>query len=113
MYQRVGAAGREEAAAMSCFWHALHAGTSIGRDHGLHRRGLCRLLSLPPRGKCGNESKMIPSNLTEFELSCPIPISDYPSVLMAHGGGGRLTHQLIERMFVPTFKNTLLEARHD
>lgn len=56
---------------------------------------------------------MIPSNLSEFELSCPIPISDYPSVLMAHGGGGRLTHQLIERMFVPTFKNTLLEARHD
>ncbi|MEP7287543.1 MAG: hydrogenase expression/formation protein HypE, partial [Chloroflexota bacterium] len=24
-----------------------------------------------------------------------------------------LTHQLIERMFVPTFKNALLEARHD
>lgn len=51
--------------------------------------------------------------LTEFELSCPLPISDYPAVLMAHGGGGNLTHQLIERMFVPTFKNSLLEARHD
>lgn len=56
---------------------------------------------------------MSPLPLTEFELSCPLPISDYPAVLLAHGGGGRLTHQLIERMFVPTFKNTLLEARHD
>jgi len=56
---------------------------------------------------------MNPSLLSEFELTCPLPISDYPAVLMAHGGGGRLTHQLIERMFVPTFKNSLLEARHD
>lgn len=53
------------------------------------------------------------TELTIFELTCPLPIADYPTVTMAHGGGGRLTHQLIERMFVPTFKNTLLEARHD
>ena len=56
---------------------------------------------------------MSPNELSEFELTCPLPISDYPAVLMAHGGGGRLTHQLIERMFLPTFKNSLLEARHD
>ncbi len=56
---------------------------------------------------------MNPAELSEFELTCPLPISDYPAILMAHGGGGRLTHQLIERMFVPTFKNSLLEARHD
>jgi hydrogenase expression/formation protein HypE len=56
---------------------------------------------------------MMSSKLAELELSCPVPISDYPAVLMAHGGGGNLTHQLIERMFVPTFKNSLLETRHD
>lgn len=56
---------------------------------------------------------MTTPQLSELELTCPVPISDYPAVLMAHGGGGRLTHQLIERMFVPTFKNSLLEARHD
>lgn len=49
----------------------------------------------------------------DLGLSCPIPISDYPKVLMAHGGGGRLMHQLIEKMFVPAFNNTLLESRHD
>ncbi len=47
------------------------------------------------------------------ELSCPIPIEHYPNVLLAHGGGGKLMHQLIEKMFVPMFKNSLLATRHD
>jgi hydrogenase expression/formation protein HypE len=49
----------------------------------------------------------------DFTLSCPIPIQQYPQVLLAHGGGGRLMHQLIERMFAPAFSNPLLGARHD
>jgi hydrogenase expression/formation protein HypE len=44
---------------------------------------------------------------------CPIPIERYPHVLMAHGGGGKLTHQLIEQMFMPAFNNALLGERHD
>ena len=44
---------------------------------------------------------------------CPVPISEYPTVQMAHGGGGRLTQQLIERMFVPSFANPELERMHD
>ncbi|HET9495695.1 MAG TPA: hydrogenase expression/formation protein HypE [Chloroflexia bacterium] len=49
----------------------------------------------------------------DFVLSCPIPVSEYPQVLMAHGGGGKLMHNLIERMIVPSFSNALLESRHD
>lgn len=41
----------------------------------------------------------------DFTLSCPIPIAQYPNVLLAHGGGGKLMHQLIETMFLPTFSN--------
>ncbi len=48
-----------------------------------------------------------------FTLSCPIPIQEYPAVLLAHGGGGRLTQMLIERMFLPTFHNPALETLHD
>lgn len=48
-----------------------------------------------------------------FGLSCPIPISEYPNILLAHGGGGKLTHQLIEKLFLPSFKNEQLESRHD
>jgi hydrogenase expression/formation protein HypE len=49
----------------------------------------------------------------DFILSCPFPISDYPQILMAHGGGGRLMHQLIEKIFVSAFSNPNLNARHD
>ena len=45
--------------------------------------------------------------------ACPIPIQRYPYVQLAHGGGGQLTHQLIEHMFVPAFNNPALGARHD
>jgi hydrogenase expression/formation protein HypE len=45
--------------------------------------------------------------------TCPIPISDYPHITLAHGGGGRLTHMLIEQMFVPAFANVALETLHD
>lgn len=44
---------------------------------------------------------------------CPIPIDEYPRVLLAHGGGGRLTHNLIERMLLPSFDNPFLAPLHD
>jgi hydrogenase expression/formation protein HypE len=50
---------------------------------------------------------------TEFCLSCPIPIQNYPQILMAHGGGGRLTQQLIEQLFAPAFRNPFLDQQHD
>jgi hydrogenase expression/formation protein HypE len=42
--------------------------------------------------------------MTNFNLSCPIPLEQYPQILLAHGGGGKLMHQLIDRMFVPAFQ---------
>jgi hydrogenase expression/formation protein HypE len=45
-------------------------------------------------------------------LTCPLPIREYPHVLLAHGGGGKLMHQLIDE-FVSAFKNSQLEIRHD
>ena len=48
-----------------------------------------------------------------FSPICPIPVNEYPQILLAHGGGGKLMHRLIEDMFVPAFENSLLGARHD
>ncbi|MHC5024250.1 MAG: hydrogenase expression/formation protein HypE [Planctomycetota bacterium] len=45
--------------------------------------------------------------------ACPIPISEFRTVTLAHGGGGRMTQQLIERMFLRAFGNPALEALHD
>lgn len=51
--------------------------------------------------------------MKDFKLQCPIPISEYPRVLLAHGGGGRLMHNLIEKMFGAAFSNDILMQGHD
>jgi hydrogenase expression/formation protein HypE len=54
-----------------------------------------------------------PASDQYFGLSCPIPISEYPTVTLAHGGGGKLSHQLVEKIFVPQFYNEHLNRLHD
>jgi hydrogenase expression/formation protein HypE len=49
----------------------------------------------------------------ELNPACPIPIQQYPHVLMAHGGGGKLMHQLLENVFGKAFSNPILDTRHD
>ena len=48
-----------------------------------------------------------------MDLTCPIPLSDYPTVTLAHGGGGLLMRRLITQMFVTAFDNELLNQQHD
>ena len=50
---------------------------------------------------------------TSFNLNCPVPRVADDRIVLAHGGGGRLTHQLIEKIFMPAFSNEALEQRHD
>jgi hydrogenase expression/formation protein HypE len=52
-------------------------------------------------------------NSPEFNASCPLPIQQYPHVLLAHGGGGKLMHQLLENVFGKAFSNPILDSRHD
>jgi hydrogenase expression/formation protein HypE len=53
------------------------------------------------------------SDKISFDSSCPISISEYSNIMMAHGGGGRLMNQLIEKIFLSAFSNNSLENRHD
>ena len=39
--------------------------------------------------------------------NCPFPISDYPQVVLAHGGGGKLTQDLVEKIFLDSFGNPI------
>jgi len=57
---------------------------------------------------------MIPSG-EEMIFSGTCPLSKEPDefIRLAHGGGGRLTQQLIERVFLPAFNNSTLNNRHD
>ena len=47
------------------------------------------------------------------QWSCPAPVDNGETVQLAHGGGGRLTQQLIESLFVPALRNAALEVLHD
>ena len=47
------------------------------------------------------------------EWVCPLPLRDYPNVIMGHGGGGKLSAELIEHLFMPAFQNNLLETLGD
>src|SRR5262249_1648391 len=46
-------------------------------------------------------------------LSCPLPRPATDRIVLAHGGGGRLSNQLVESVFVPAFRNPALQLRHD
>jgi hydrogenase expression/formation protein HypE len=48
-----------------------------------------------------------------FNATCPLPNQQYPHVLMAHGGGGKLMHRLLEDVFGRAFSNPILDTRHD
>jgi hydrogenase expression/formation protein HypE len=53
------------------------------------------------------------SDPTDFSLACPTPIGQYEQIVMAHGGGGRLMQQLLEKLVQPAFGNPYLDQRHD
>jgi hydrogenase expression/formation protein HypE len=45
--------------------------------------------------------------------TCPLPLRDYPTVVLGHGGGGKLSAELIEHLFLPAFANATLEGLGD
>jgi hydrogenase expression/formation protein HypE len=48
-----------------------------------------------------------------MRFQCPIPIQEYDTVTLAHGGGGKLTQRLIRDLFAPTLENPYLSELHD
>jgi hydrogenase expression/formation protein HypE len=45
--------------------------------------------------------------------TCPLPLRDYPNVVIGHGGGGKLSAELVEHLFVPAFSNPALRNLGD
>jgi hydrogenase expression/formation protein HypE len=45
--------------------------------------------------------------------SCPLPRSQFDRIQLGHGSGGRMTADLIQRVFLPGFNNELLAALED
>ena len=45
--------------------------------------------------------------------TCPMPLRDYPQIVMGHGGGGKLSADLVEHLFLPAFQNDALASLAD
>jgi hydrogenase expression/formation protein HypE len=41
---------------------------------------------------------------------CPVPIRNRGQIIMGHGSGGKLSHDLIKDLFLPPFDNAALRA---
>ncbi len=46
-------------------------------------------------------------------LACPLPLLDHDTVQLAHGAGGRLSAQLIEKLILPRFTSRELDRLED
>lgn len=44
---------------------------------------------------------------------CPLPIFNHPQIVLGHGSGGKLSAELIEKVFVSRFHNSTLEKMDD
>jgi len=48
-----------------------------------------------------------------MKISCPVPINKFDIVTLAHGGGGRLSDNLIHDLFIRELGNIWLNKAHD
>jgi hydrogenase expression/formation protein HypE len=44
---------------------------------------------------------------------CPLPIFDHPQIVLGHGSGGKLSAELIEKVFIRRFTNPVIESMND
>ena len=51
--------------------------------------------------------------MSAFALECPVPLPAGDAVLLGHGSGGRLTADLIQKVFVPALRSPELERLGD
>jgi hydrogenase expression/formation protein HypE len=51
--------------------------------------------------------------LTDLLAACPVPAGHYDRIVLGHGSGGRLTADLVNRIFLPAFGNDVLSALED
>jgi hydrogenase expression/formation protein HypE len=59
-------------------------------------------------------AEQTPADPPSFEgWTCPLPLRDSPTVVMGHGGGGAMSGELIEHVFLPSFADASLDLLGD
>jgi hydrogenase expression/formation protein HypE len=50
----------------------------------------------------------------DFESwTCPVPLRDTPTIVMGHGGGGEMSAELVQHLFLPAYGAASLDAAAD
>ena len=47
------------------------------------------------------------------QLACPVPLPAQDKILLGHGSGGRLSAELLQKVFLPAFQNPALNSLND
>ena len=48
-----------------------------------------------------------------FGAVCPVPVRDQQRIVLGHGSGGKLSAELLQKIFLPAFKNEFLSRLDD
>jgi hydrogenase expression/formation protein HypE len=51
--------------------------------------------------------------ISNENAACPMPLNHNDQIVMGHGSGGRMTHDLIQAVFAKPFSNPLLDKNND
>jgi hydrogenase expression/formation protein HypE len=52
-------------------------------------------------------------NVSIQGMVCPVPLQHNEKIVLGHGGGGKMTHDLIKKKFLPLFDNSALRDSND
>jgi hydrogenase expression/formation protein HypE len=55
----------------------------------------------------------VPPAADVSRVACPTPLRDHPRVVLGHGGGGALSAELVEQVFLRAFANPVLDRLGD
>src|SRR5262245_51250928 len=71
--------------------------------------------ALPPRATVSGPARLAGPTRTHpmLDLACPLPALSYDHVLLGHGSGGRLSAELLAKLFLPALGNDVLSALED
>ncbi|MEZ5257945.1 MAG: hydrogenase formation protein HypD, partial [Ilumatobacteraceae bacterium] len=120
---RRGAAGAHQTQSVRGVRRGVYPSHTARRDHGLERRCVRRLLPVPAARRRTREHRQELSvadadpgsyPAPDFEnWSCPLPLRSHDRVVIGHGGGGKLSAELIEHLFLPAFGRVEGSEMHD
>jgi hydrogenase expression/formation protein HypE len=66
-----------------------------------------------PQSRTGSDEEGHGIGLSALMGTCPLPLSEYQDIVLAHGSGGKLSQQLIQEILLPQFRNEWLDVQHD